>query len=164
MNQLNFLGLKYLELKCPPPIVMFISALMAMLIAQRDIGFIQQQLTNVYTVIWPLVFFIAGIALAIAGIKEFSRFKTTIHPTHPEHTSSLVTTGIYQLTRNPMYLGLLVVLLGWADFLDSFLAFSGPLFFFLYISAFQIKPEEVVMKSKFGSEFSEYCSQVRRWL
>ena len=164
MNQLNYLGLKYLELKCPPPIVMLISALMAMIISQRNFEFIQQELTNVDTFIWPLVFLIAGIALAIAGIKEFAHFKTTIHPTHPEHTSSLVTTGIYQLTRNPMYLGLLVVLLGWADFLDSFLAFTGPLFFFLYISVFQIKPEEVVMKSKFSSEFSEYCSHVRRWL
>lgn len=164
MKPSDFPGLKLLELKCPPPIVMLISALIAALIAQRNIDFIKQQLTNVDIFIWPLVFCIAGIALALAGVKEFSRFKTTIHPIHPEHTSSLVTSGIYQLTRNPMYLGMLLVLLGWADLLDSFLAFAGALFFFLYISAFQIKPEEAVMKSKFGTEFSEYCSQVRRWL
>jgi protein-S-isoprenylcysteine O-methyltransferase Ste14 len=166
MKQLTpkFSALKILELKCPPPIVMLLSAIIAVLISQRKIEFIQQQLTSVDDLIWPLVFFIAGLILAIAGMKEFKTFDTTIHPTHPEKTTSLVTSGIFQFTRNPMYLGLLIVLLGWADLLDSFLAYSGALIFFLYISAFQIKPEEEVMKGKFGEEFSEYCSQVRRWL
>lgn len=156
--------LKFLELKCPPPIVMLISAIIAMLISQKNLEFIQQQLTTVDDFIWPLLFFIAGIVVAIVGVKEFKYYKTTIHPTHPENTTSLVTSGIYQFTRNPMYLGMLIVLLGWADLLDSFLAYSGALIFFLYISAFQVKPEEEVMKGKFGQEFSQYCAQVRRWL
>lgn len=156
--------LKYLELKCPPPIVLIISAITAMIISQKNIEFIQQKMTSLDDFIWPLVFFIAGSVIALAGIIEFSRFKTTIHPTHPEKTTSLVTSGIYQFTRNPMYLGLLIILLGWADLLDSFLAYSGALMFYLYISTFQIKPEEEVMKDKFSQEFSQYCTQVRRWL
>jgi protein-S-isoprenylcysteine O-methyltransferase Ste14 len=159
MKQLTFL-----ELKCPPPIVMLISAIMAMILSQKSVEFIQQKVTTVDDFIWPLVFFIAGIVVAIAGVKEFKHYHTTISPTHPENTTSLVTSGIYQFTRNPMYLGMLIVLLGWADLLDSFLAYSGALVFFLYISAFQIKPEEDVMKDKFGQEFSQYCGQVRRWL
>ena len=156
--------LKFLELKCPPPIVMLISAIVAMLISQKTVEFIQQQVTTADDFIWPLVFFIAGIVVAIAGAKELRHYHTTINPTHPENTTHLVTSGIYQFTRNPMYLGMLIVLLGWADLLDSFLAYSGALIFFLYISAFQIKPEEDVMKDKFGQKFNQYCGQVRRWL
>lgn len=156
--------LKFLELKCPPPMVMLMSATIAMITSQKSVEFIQQKITTVDDFIWPLVFFIAGIVVAIAGVREFNHHQTTVNPMQPEGTSRLVTSGIYQFTRNPMYLGMLMVLLGWADLLDSFLAYSGALIFFLYISAFQIKPEEDVMKDKFGEEFSQYCAQVRRWL
>lgn len=161
---MKLLALKYLELKCPPPIVMLVAAIIAMIISQKNVAFIQQQLTIVDNFVWPLLFLIAGIVVAIAGVKEFKDHQTTVNPIQPEKTTSLVTSGIYQFTRNPMYLGMLIVLLGWADLLDSFLAYSGGLTFFLYISAFQVKPEEYVMKDKFGQEFSQYCAQVRRWL
>ena len=156
--------MNFLQLKCPPPIVMLLSALLAWVLSQRELGFIQQQATNVENLIWPLVFLIAGVSLAIAGIKEFAVHQTTVNPLNPNQSSSLVVSGIYQLTRNPMYLGMLVVLLGWGDFLDDLLAFSGALVFFVYISAFQIKPEEDVMQEKFGEEFIQYCRSVRRWL
>ena len=57
---------------------------------------------------WPLVFLVVGIITAVAGIVEFSRHKTTVNPLHPEKTTSLVSTGIFQFTRNPMYLGMLI--------------------------------------------------------
>lgn len=158
------LKLKFLELKCPPPIVMLISAIIALLMSQKNVEFIQQQVSTPENIIWPLVFLIAGIAVAIAGIKEFKDHQTTVNPIQPERTTRLVTSGVFQFTRNPMYLGMLLALLGWADLLDSFLAYSGGLIFFLYISAFQIKPEEEVIKDKFSEEFSQYCTQVRRWL
>jgi len=59
---------------------------------------------------------------------------------------------------------MLIILLGWGDLLDNILAFSGALIFFIYISTFQIAPEEEVMKDKFGDSFIEYCRQVRRWI
>lgn len=162
MKSLKFL--QSLELKCPPPIVMIVSGLVATLASQRGFNFIQQQAAHVGNLIWPLVFIIAGICVALLGVKEFNQQQTTVNPLQPAKTTRLVTSGIFQLTRNPMYLGMLLVLLGWADLLDNFLAYSGALIFFSYISAFQIKPEEEVMKGKFNQEFSEYCSQVRRWL
>lgn len=155
---------KYLELKCPPPIIMVVCLMVSMLAAQRGLTFIEQQLMLLENLIWPLVFWAAGLGVAAAGVKEFKQHHTTLNPLHPEKTSSLVTSGVYQLTRNPMYLGLLLVLLGWGDLLDSFLGFSGALIFFLYISAFQIQPEEKMMKEKFEQDFIQYCSQVRRWL
>ena len=156
--------MKYLELKCPPPFVMIIALMIAVIASQRNLEFILQQAAILENLVWPLLFAIAGAAIALAGVKEFKQRHTTLNPIHPERTSSLVTSGVYQLTRNPMYLGMLLVLLGWADFLDSFLAFGGALVFFSYISAFQIKPEEDMMKEKFDQGFVQYCSQVRRWL
>jgi protein-S-isoprenylcysteine O-methyltransferase Ste14 len=156
--------MKYLQLKCPPPIVMLISAIIASIISQRGLGFIQQQVLNVENIIWPLIFVLAGFAVALAGVKEFSAHQTTVNPLDPSQSSILVTSGVFQLTRNPMYLGMLLVLMGWGDLLDNILAYSGALIFFVYISAFQIEPEEKVMKLKFTEDFSEYCRQVRRWL
>jgi protein-S-isoprenylcysteine O-methyltransferase Ste14 len=63
-----------------------------------------------------------------------------------------------------MYVGLTLVVLGWAAFLCSFLALTGPVAFVLYISRFQIAPEERVLISKFGVAYEEYKSQVRRWV
>lgn len=156
--------MNFLQLKCPPPIVMALSALLALLLSQRELSFLQQQAMALDNLLWPLLFLIAGMALAVAGIKEFAKHQTTINPLNPQQSSRLVVSGVYQLTRNPMYLGMLVVLLGWGDFLDNLLGFSGALVFFVYISLFQIKPEEAVMQQKFGEEFSQYSRTVRRWL
>jgi protein-S-isoprenylcysteine O-methyltransferase Ste14 len=156
--------MKFLELKCPPPIVLIVSSLIAWLVSQRSGEFVLQQLNTLDNLLWPLVFVIAGIALALAGVKEFADQQTTVNPLDPNLSSSLVTSGVFQMTRNPMYLGMLLVSLGWADLLDNFLAYSGALIFFTYISAFQIKPEEAIMADKFGEAFNQYCRSVRRWL
>jgi protein-S-isoprenylcysteine O-methyltransferase Ste14 len=156
--------MKFLQLKCPPPIVMLLSMVFALLLSQRGLGFMQQEISDLSNMMWPLIFFIAGISLALLGIKEFLAQQTTVNPLDPSRSTSLVVSGVFQLTRNPMYLGMLLVLLGWGDFLDNFLAYSGALFFFVYITAFQIKPEEAVMLAKFGEPFKQYCQSVRRWL
>lgn len=156
--------MKYLQLKCPPPIVMIISILISFIASQRDVSFIQQQIADINNVIWPLGFVLIGGSLALAGVKEFISHHTTLNPLDPFKSTSLVVTGIYQFTRNPMYLGMLLVLLGCGDFLDTLFAYSGALFFFVYIEFFQIKPEEEIMQEKFGDSFSHYCLKVRRWL
>jgi protein-S-isoprenylcysteine O-methyltransferase Ste14 len=76
----------------------------------------------------------------------------------------LVTTGIYHHTRNPMYVGLLLVLLGWVSFLCSVIALLGLVAFVIYITRFQIVPEERVLLAKFGADYAEYLARVRRWL
>jgi protein-S-isoprenylcysteine O-methyltransferase Ste14 len=156
--------MNFLQLKCPPPIVMMLSAILAGLVSQTEWVFLQQQVLVLENVFWPLSFVIAGISLALAGVKEFNQQQTTVNPLDPSQSSSLVTSGIYQFTRNPMYLGMLLVLLGWADLLDTILAYSGAMIFFVYISLFQIKPEEEILTQKFGEDFLQYCKNVRRWL
>jgi len=75
-----------------------------------------------------------------------------------------VTSGIYRYTRNPMYLGLLLILLGWAVFLANIVAFIFLPAFIAYLNRFQIRPEEKAMASLFGQDFANYRSKVRRWL
>lgn len=105
-----------------------------------------------------------GGLFAIAGVAGFRRAQTTLNPTKPQATSALVIAGIYQYTRNPMYVGLLLVIVAWAAFLSSLWALLGPLAFALYITRFQILPEERVLSGLFGAEYAAYRARVRRWL
>lgn len=106
----------------------------------------------------------AGVGTAGAGVVSFRRAKTTVNPRKPETASSLVVSGIYRATRNPMYLGMLIVLAGWAAFLANALAFIAAATFVLYMNRFQITPEEKALAARFGPEFEAYCGNVRRWI
>ena len=85
---------------------------------------------------------VVGIAISLAGVLEFRRAKTTVNPLTPETTTAMVTSGVYRFSRNPMYLGFLLVLTGWAVFLAHALAFLFLPFFVVYMNRFQITPEE----------------------
>ena len=105
-----------------------------------------------------------GIAVSIAGVVEFRRARTTVDPTRPEAASSMVTSGIYSRTRNPMYLGMLVLLTGWALWLSNAASLALLPVFVLAISRLQIQPEERALTRIFADEYERYCRQVRRWL
>ena len=98
---------------------------------------------------------------AIAG---FARAKTTINPVNIAAASTLVTSGIYALSRNPMYVGLAALLVSLALLLSNAWLQLGPLCFILFTTRFQIIPEERVLQDKFGSEYMAYRNRVRRWL
>jgi len=122
------------------------------------------ELPFVVRIVAFIVIALAGGAMAIAGNREFKRARTTISPLKPENSTALVTSGIYRFTRNPMYVGLTLLVLGWAAFLCSAWALLGPVVFVLYISRFQIAPEERVLSAKFGTAYADYALRVRRWL
>ena len=111
-----------------------------------------------------VIFVVAGLATGAMGIASFVRAKTTVNPMKPDSASSLVVSGLYARSRNPMYLGLLLILIGWAVYLSSVLAFLLLPGFILYMNRFQIEPEERALASLFGQEFVAYKSRVRRWL
>lgn len=106
----------------------------------------------------------AGVAVALAGVVEFRRVRTTVNPLRPEKASSLVTSGVFRWTRNPMYLGLALALLGWAAFLAHPLAALGVPVFVVWMSRWQIPHEERALAALFGAEFDRYRAGVRRWL
>ena len=102
--------------------------------------------------------------LAIAGILEFRRHQTTIHPFNPEETSAIVSSGVYRVSRNPMYLGLAIILLAWAVYLGNAWTLLGIPLFIAYLTRFQIIPEERALRQKFGDEYASYSAAVRRWI
>lgn len=105
-----------------------------------------------------------GTAVALAGVIEFRRARTTVDPMRPERASALVSSGIYRVTRNPMYLGFALILVGWIVALRCLPALPIAAVFVLYLDRVQIPPEEAALQACFGSAFDEYASRVRRWL
>lgn len=106
----------------------------------------------------------AGVVIAVLGVAAFRRARTTVNPLQPENATSLVVTGIYRQTRNPMYLGMLLVLLGWAVLLANALAFVIAALFIPLMNRLQIRPEEKILTARFGAAFTDYQSAVRRWI
>ncbi|WP_201629061.1 methyltransferase family protein [Psychrobacter maritimus] len=107
---------------------------------------------------------VMGMSLGVMGVTQFKKAQTTPNPQALEKVSSLVTSGIYRYSRNPMYLGLVLILLGWAFYLSHFLGFVLLPVFILYMTRFQIQPEEQMMARKFGKTYQAYLNKVRRWI
>jgi protein-S-isoprenylcysteine O-methyltransferase Ste14 len=106
----------------------------------------------------------AGLTFDLLGILAFRGARTTINPLKPERASALVTHGVYRVTRNPMYVGMGLLLLAWAVYLGALLPMTGPIVFVAYITRFQIRPEERVLLGLFGETYRAYAARVRRWL
>jgi protein-S-isoprenylcysteine O-methyltransferase Ste14 len=149
-----------LELKIPPPIVAIVVAAL-MWVASRAPA-LRFEVPARRMVAASLA--VLGVAVAIAGVVSFRRAQTTVNPLKPESTSSLVVSGVYRFSRNPMYVGILLVLLGWAILLSNVLALAIVPAFVLYMNRFQIGPEETVLARMFGGEYVTYRSRVRRWI
>jgi protein-S-isoprenylcysteine O-methyltransferase Ste14 len=150
-----------LELKIPPVAVGLIVALLMWLtsLAAPAFGFI---FPGRFPCSTGLVLF--GAAISISGVVSFRRAKTTVNPTTPAAASTLVVSGIYNFTRNPMYLGFLIALLGWGVFLSNALAIVFIPGFVIFMNRFQIRPEEQALASRFDRDFSAYKARVRRWV
>ncbi len=153
--------MKALELKVPPPVVALVVAALMWLLSRAapalNFEFSAGSLIG-------SVLALMGIGTAVAGAVTFARAKTTLNPTTPQAATSLVSGGIYRVTRNPMYLGLLLILTAWALYLSNVLPFLLLPVFIVYINRFQIAPEERALSSLFGREFAAYQSRVRRWI
>ena len=153
--------MKFLELRIPPPLVgVLIGVAMWLLVEQSWLVGLSGSARLVAAIILVLL----GAAVSLAGVVSFRRARTTVNPLKPERTSALVCSGIYRITRNPMYLGFLLILAGWAVLLASGYVWFGPVLFVAYITRFQIRPEERVLIDLFGDEFTAYQNRVRRWL
>lgn len=153
--------MKALEHKIPPPVLMFVIGLV-MATA------LESATPSMLPVLWRgglggALFLAAGV-FGFPAIRAFVQAKTTIDPVRLERASTLVTTGIFGITRNPMYVALTLLLCSWAALLGQPWPVIGPLCFALYIHYFQIIPEERVLGAKFGDAYENYCLAVRRWL
>lgn len=107
---------------------------------------------------------ISGVFICLAGVYSFRRFQTTVDPRYPSRSSALVTAGIYRYSRNPMYLGMLLLLAAWAVYLERLVSFAALPVFVIYMRRFQILPEERHMAAQFGNDYLQYKNTVRQWL
>jgi protein-S-isoprenylcysteine O-methyltransferase Ste14 len=150
-----------LELKVPPPVVAALVGASMWVMSKLAPAIAEPEFIRTVT---ALAVALAGAALTLAGVLSFRQARTTVNPMKPEATALLVRSGVYSVSRNPMYPGLLVVLLAWAAFLPSAWAMLGPLAYALYINRSQIAPEEWILSAKFGASYAEYKSRARQWL
>ena len=112
---------------------------------------------------------LAGIAVALAGVSLifvslglFRRFRTRPEPWQP--SSALITSGLYRLSRNPMYLGMAVTSAGVALYFESLAAAILLAVVVAIIDRFVIQREERYLARRFGADYDAYRARVRRWL
>ena len=145
--------------KIPPPIVTLICGL-AIYFSKTFFNKFFSYNNNTIS----LFLLILGFTVFTLAVKAFNRQKTTVNPLEPRQASALVSSGIFKYSRNPMYLGMLIVLLSISFKFNLAGGIVISLFFYLFITRFQIFPEEEAMNELFGDEFTEYSNRTRRWI
>jgi protein-S-isoprenylcysteine O-methyltransferase Ste14 len=150
-----------LKLKIPPVVVALFTALLMWVVARfLPVGDVQLPARIFFAILFAAV----GVGTSGLGVMAFRRARTTVNPTKPGAASFLVHSGIYSLTRNPMYLGFLLILCGWAILLSNTFVFPFLPMFIMYMNHFQIEPEERALAESFGAMFAGYTTRVRRWI
>lgn len=156
--------MRFLELKIPPLAAFLFFALLI----RFGAAFLPLQSWLIRAL--PIAAWI-GLALALVGaffmvaaVVELHRHETTVNPFKPEYSSSLVTSGVYRYSRNPMYLGMALLLTAWVLWLGQPLVLPGALLFVLYVDRFQIRPEERALAEIFGNAWHTYYRKTRRWV
>lgn len=153
--------MKRFELLIPPPLVMLLVGVIMWVVSKIFPAF---TFGSIQSIMVAVAVALLGLAVSLVGIVAFRRAHTTIDPKHLTETSTLISSGIYRYSRNPMYLGVLLMLVGWAFYLGNVLSLLCTLIFIAYITRFQIIPEERLLREKFEKEFLSYQRRVRRWL
>jgi protein-S-isoprenylcysteine O-methyltransferase Ste14 len=152
-----------LELKIPPVALTVLTAI-GMWVTAAAFPALDVPLPPLWGAGAGVLLVAAGVWFALAGIGEFRRAATTVNPLSPEASAHLVTGGVYCYSRNPMYLGMLLGLTGWAVALAHLTAPLWLMLYAAYMNRFQIAPEERALEARFGPVFADYRRRVRRWL
>ena len=149
-----------MALKIPPAIIfIFFAGIMYLLATFLPVGYFD--FYGRYLLIKILLG--AAILLGIISIVQFLRAKTSVDPLNPSKAQKLVTGGLYNYSRNPMYLTLLLILLAWGLWLGNAFNTVTAALFVAYMNRFQIIPEEDALREKFGKDYEKYTIKVRRW-
>ncbi len=152
--------LTFLELRVPPPILTLLTALVMWAGARNFPPYHRPSWLHAAT----LGVAITGALLIPSGIISLRLARTTVSPTRPDRSTALVIAGIFRVTRNPIYLGSLVLLTAWAMQLWQPQSFVALPVFAVWIHRFQILPEERALRAKFGDEYEAYVRSTWRWL
>lgn len=145
--------------KIPPPLVVLILVI-STFFSSKKIDLIQIPFQSIISIFILSI----GILILLNPVLKFKKSKTTINPIKFKKVNKLVTSGIYKYSRNPMYLGLLIIVISSSIFYLNIYSILTPLFFYLWINRFQIKREEVFLTKKFGEDYLSYKKKTRRWI
>ena len=148
-----------MKTKIPPPIL----ALVMIVLIYLSSFFIESTTFNYQGSLSVLVL-ILGLACAIPSFRLFARYKTTISPLKPSDATALVTEGMYRYSRNPMYLGLLLLTIASTIWFGTWFGIIINILFIFLINFLQIIPEEEALLEIFNEEYEEYKKNVRRWI
>jgi protein-S-isoprenylcysteine O-methyltransferase Ste14 len=150
-----------LELRIPPPVVAGIAAVVMYAIDKLVPA---SEMSIPLRDSMAILLVAVSLYILLSSVLSFRRHETTTNPLVPDRASSLVRSGVFRFTRNPMYLGMLLALTAWAVWLSNWLGVLVLAGFVAYITRYQIMPEERALAAKFGSAFDEYAARVRRWI
>lgn len=150
-----------LELKIPPALLVVLTAGFMWLLANYAPVVL---VTFAGQTAIAIVIAIIGIQIAIAGARACHEHETTVNPLKPEDSSALITDGVFKVSRNPIYLGMALALLGFGVWLGALTAWLMVPLFIWYLGRFQIAPEERSLDIQFGEAYRRYQQQTRRWL
>ena len=147
------------KLKIPPPILVII------LITSIYFSSDKLDLISIpYRTLFSIVILSIGILVIINPVVKFIKSKTTVNPVEFKNVEKLVTSGIYKYSRNPMYLGMIMIIISSTIYYLNFYSLLTPFIFYLWINRFQIKREEAFLEEKFGQEYLFYKTKTRRWI
>ena len=149
-----------LELKVPP-VAVFLIVMVLMYLANAYLPSLP--LLSIGKWVAGVLFVVSGI-VGLSGVYAFRQARTTVNPTKPERASRVVCSGIFRISRNPMYLALLLLILAYAVWLQNSVTLLAAPLFVLYMNRFQILPEERVLERIFGQDYLAYKQKVRRWI
>ncbi|MGI9271948.1 MAG: methyltransferase family protein [Woeseiaceae bacterium] len=147
--------------KVPPPILLLLFGAAMWFVAKSEFAY---PVSIPYALIIAIVIAVIGVSIAVLALRRFSAAETTVNPLKPDTATSLVQSGIFSKSRNPMYVGLVMDLVAWSVWLQSLGNIVLLLVFIVVLNEWQIKPEEAAMRKLFGDEYADYCKKVRRWL
>ena len=150
----------FLETRILPPLVLAIFAVMMWGVAQVSPSMDLGAVGNIFS----KAFLIAGFAILFVAAFYFFKAKTTLNPMNPSSSSALVTTGLYNFSRNPIYVADVLFLLSWGFYMSNIFSFLLILGFVPYLNRFQIMPEERALEEIFGADYVAYKTRVRRWI
>ena len=146
-------------IKIPPPLIVLV-LIVSIYFSSKKI-----YLINIPMQLEISIFILsAGILIFVNPVLQFIKSKTTVNPIQFEEVNKLVTSGIFKYSRNPMYLGMLMIVLSTSIFYLNLYSILTPLLFILWINKFQIKREEEFLIEKFGDEYLSYKKKTRRWI
>lgn len=143
-----------------PPVVALLSGLIAY--GAERLWAVPIPVAPALGLIAAIICWTAGGGLGVSALSLFNHRHTTHDPFGKP--STLATAGPYRISRNPMYVGVALILLGFALVRGTFATLAAPLLFIAVINFLFIPHEEQLLGDTFGEEYRSYANRVRRWL